>query len=574
MSEHWSLWQDWGRRGLALSRARWRVSLRALNTPPDLPRDLLPRLLRCAFIFAIVGFAWWRFSDNTADNDLWGHVLYGQRMLALGRIETHDPFSWTASHAPWLNHEVFAEIALGWVHLKAGSTGLWLLTVAIAAATITLVLREARRGQSGSGFFLVSFGLFAVSTNSLALGFSARPQLFTLLALAVLLGLLRRLQEGNRLALAAIPFLFFAWMNTHGGVLAGLVIVGIAAAIAVLQGATADAPLHRFFAIPATGTRLRLGSALLLALAGMLLVPHGLEMFRWLVGSVAYVRPEITEWRATPLDAAHATFFFVALLSFAAWIASRRARPAWEAAVLAVLLFMACRHQRHIPLFCLANLMFTPPHLHDALQRLRPRAANLVALFGRTGPRLVATAALFVAGGVAIAKSVSSPRESPWRIEVERDFFPCAALEFLRDNPLEGNLLVFFDWGQHAMWELPRNRVSFDGRLDTVYPRRVIEAHWRFYRGSPAGVGDPDLRSADFALLPRRSGGAGVLLMAGWKLVYSDPLALVLVREPRRHPSLEAFTHPVQRGLEAVQGREPFPEVPSALARPNRDATK
>lgn len=541
-----------------------------MNSPPASPRELTPRTLTLAFFFAVGAFAWWRFSDNTADNDLWGHVLYGQRMLAVGRVETVDPFSWTALGATWINHEVLAEIALGWVHRAGGATGLWLLTIGVAAATVTFALREAQRENPEPGFALTTCALLAISANSLALGFSARPQLFTLLAFPLLISLLRRIHRGQRASLFVVPLLFFIWINTHGGVLAGLVITGVAAAITLTQAVASRFIPDRFFCNPPPGAGVRFTFAFLLAGLGMLLIPHGPEMLRWLIASVAYVRPEITEWRATPFDAAHATFFFVAALSIVAWCLSRRERRAWEAATLAVLLIMACRHQRHIPLFCLTNLILTPPHLLDLFRRLRPRIANLVHAFESAGVRLIVSLALLAAGGVALAKSVSSPRQYPWRIEVERDVFPCAALSFLRSHPIDGNLLVFFDWGQHALWELPRNPVSFDGRLDTIYSRAVIEAHWKFYRGeeSAAQSSAPDLFSADIALLPTSSGGLHTLLTRGWTLVYTDPLASVLVREPKHYPSLGTLKLPVTGGLDAVQGREPFPDKPSALAKP------
>ncbi|HEX2851951.1 MAG TPA: hypothetical protein VHO24_01845 [Opitutaceae bacterium] len=539
-----------------------------MNTPPEPPRDFLQRVLCAAFVFAVAAFAWWRFSDNTADNDLWGHVLYGQRMIALGRAETVDPFSWTAAGVPWTNHEIAAELALGAVHRSGGATGLWLLTIAMALIVLVLAWREAHRGQAEAGLKFTTLALFAASTNSLALGFSARPQLFTLLGLVLLLGLLRRAFAGSRAAMLMIPPLLWAWMYTHGGVLVGLLITAVAAIVTGAQGIMSGQRMRRPFVAVPPGAGWRLLIAFLLAVGGLFSMPEGREMLRWLIGSVAYLRPEITEWRATPLDTEHLTFFFVALVSVIAWCASRRKRSAWEAAVLGLLLIMALRHQRHLPLFCLANLISTPPHLLDLLQRVRPHAANLIAAFQQKGFRAVATIALLAGGTIALAKSFAAPRVSPWRIEVERDDFPCAALEFLRAHPLEGRLLVFFDWGQQAMWELPHNRISFDGRLDTIYSRAVIEAHWKFYRGEESPAASPDLLSADIALLPARSGGVRLLQARGWSLVYADPLAEVLVREPRRHPSLATLALPVARGLEAVQGREPFPEKPSTLAHP------
>jgi hypothetical protein len=522
--------------------------------------------LPAAFVFAVAAFAWWRFSGNTADNDLWGHVLYGQRMLALGHLEKADPFSWTAPGAPWINHEVLAELTLGWVHRLAGGTGLWLLAMITAIITVALALRTGHNPAREPGLGLVQAALLAASTNGIALGFSARPQLFTLFALVLLLAQMQALDRGRRWPLFTLPLLTVVWINTHGGVLLALLLLLLAAAVTFLCQAFPGFPLRGFFSTPERNSWRRFNTALLLCGGAALVTPWGVHSVLWLFESIQYTRPEITEWRPTPFDPAHAAFWLVALLSLIAWLATRRERRAWAAASLALLLVMAWRHQRHIPLFCLANLVLTPPHLLDLLRRLQPRAASLVAAFQTAGVRLAAALLLLAAGGAALAASVGSPKQHPWTIEVERDQFPCAALRFLQAHPVEGNLLVFFDWGQQAMWALPRNPVSFDGRLDTIYPRAVIEAHWRFYRGESFDPAALDLRRADVALLPTGSGGVTVLLTAGWTLAYKDPLACVLVRTPAQHPSLAGLVFPVRAGLPAVQGREPFPHEPSARA--------
>ncbi|MDB6095362.1 MAG: hypothetical protein JWM32_2924 [Verrucomicrobia bacterium] len=529
------------------------------------PRSLSLTPLSIAFAFAVAGFAWWRFSDNTADNDLWGHVLYGQRMLALGHLERVDPFSWTAGAAPWINHEVLAEIALGWTHRVAGPVGLWVFALVMSAATIACALWEAWREDRRPGSGFVVLGLFAVSTNGIALGFSVRPQLFTMLALVLLLAQMRRLAAERLWPLLTLPPMFLVWINTHGGVLAGLLLlVTAAAASAVPPGWLKRAAANRSSTIP----RNFLG-AFALCLVASLFTPWGAESLRWLVASVGYARPEITEWRPTPFTPAFATFWLVAALSVASWLLSRRDRRTWEGAILVVLLAMACKHQRHVPLFCLANLVLTAPHLFESLQRLREPSARLLDLFRRSSVRAGCTVLLLSATVAALIASGRPPRERPWEIEVERDQFPCAALGFLKAHPLDGNLLVFFDWGQQAMWELPRNRVSFDGRFDTVYPRALIDAHWKFYRGETIDRSVLDLNRADFALLPTTSGGATQLLSLGWTEIYVDPLATILVRQLSAQSSLRQLVLPIKAGLPAVKGREIFPRTPSSLAHPS-----
>jgi hypothetical protein len=390
-----------------------------------------------------------------------------------------------------------------------------------------------------------------------------------MLGLALLLRQMVALAEGRRWPFFAMPALMLVWVNAHGGVLAGLLLLGVATVTTAGQRLVPGGLLRRGFEPAPRSLWRHFFVVFALSLLAALATPWGFEGLRWLVESVRYVRPEITEWRPTPFDFSHATFWATGLLSSFAWIASRRGRPAWAAAVLVVLFAMACRHQRHIPLFCLANLALTPTHLLDAFRRLRAPTTGLrTALRSRTGS-FAAIAGLLALGATAVAASFLPPRQRPWTIEVERDQFPCAALEFLKAHPLRGNLLVFFDWGQQAMWELPENRVSFDGRLDTIYSRTVIEAHWKFYRGIVPAPAVLNLSRADVALLPSSSPSVNTLRSLAWTPVYRDPLATILVRDARQHGSVASLVLPVVAGDEAVRGREPFPRGPSLLAHPD-----
>ena len=136
-----------------------------------------------------------------------------------------------------------------------------------------------------------------------------------------------------------------------------------------------------------------------------------------------------------------------------------------------------------------------------------------------------------------------------------------AALDFIRANELDGNLLVFFDWGEMCIWELPQSPVSIDGRLDTCYPREVISAHWKFYNNEPFDQNILNLEKADFALLPANVAGAFALAKKpGWKAVYFDGLAVVLVRNVERFPKLFGKKLPIEGEKAASMGREPFPD--------------
>ncbi|HEY4300231.1 MAG TPA: hypothetical protein VGM73_05125 [Candidatus Didemnitutus sp.] len=527
---------------------------------------------RWGLVAAVAAFAWLRFSDNIADNDLWGHVLYGERNLAAGAIERTDPFSWTATGQPWINHEVLAEIALGGAHRVGGATGLWLLMIALSAATVLWALRQGAAGDTDQRWAAVL--LLGASVNFIALGCAARPQLFTLLALVALFSALRGFFGGRLAAGSMLPPLFALWANAHGGFLAGLLVLVVAAvseiALLVVPRLAGAIP----FAPPSWRPGwMRIAATTVISILAVALNPWGLGLLRWTIASVALARPHITEWQPMALNAGNAAFFIVLVLSAAGWIVSRRPRRLWEAAALALLAAMAVASRRHAPLFGLANLILTPRHLADAFDRIRGRIASLRRLAVQPAFQWVTGIALAAAAISSVRASMAAPREHPWSIEVPRDEYPVAAIAFIRAQHLNGNMLTFFDWGQQVIWELPDNPVSFDGRLDTVYSPEIMEAHWALSAGqriTPA----LHLERARVALLPTESGGIDLLRAAGWKLLYRDPLASVLVPGRAASPGHAADIPPVFLGAPAVSGRVLFPNAPPALADPRRRANR
>ena len=145
-------------------------------------------------------------------------------------------------------------------------------------------------------------------------------------------------------------------------------------------------------------------------------------------------------------------------------------------------------------------------------------------------------------------------------MEVPRSQYPVAAINFIQQHDLRGNLLVFFDWGEMCFWNLTNSSVSIDGRLDSVYSPAVIAAHWNLYNGEPFDTNALNLARADFALLPSNLAGAHALAKNdGWQAAYFDNLAVVLVKDPKQFPELAGLKQPIQGPASATEGRDPFP---------------
>ncbi len=526
-------------------------------------------LLHWFFCAWVLSLAFYNFSENTADPDLWGHTLFGQEMIANRALHKTEPYSWTANHGPWINHEVLAEVALGASHLLLGGTGLWLLTLVTGFATFGLALGLGLQKLEGSSRAF-AWAIAALAVVEIAFGFAARPQIFTALFLAVLIWLLRRIHDGKLVWAVALPFLFLLWINTHGGALAGIVLLFGAAGATTLQhlwsqrskaGASASSP--KLLAI--------LWVVFGLSLAALFANPWGAELIRWLIGSVSWYRPEIQEWNPPQLGWDHGPMFILVAITAIALLFSRRKKALWEVGFCVVLAIIALRSVRHTPLFSIAALAILPPHLADVLFRFREHFERLHDSFSRTSVQRLASFVLAIASAATLYASVTIRKEHPFTMEAPRNQYPVTAVKFIHENEIHGNMLAFFDWGEMVLWELPECSPSIDGRLDTCYTRKVISAHWNFYNGEPVDQAALDFSRADLALLPATLvGSANLAKMPGWKAVYADPLAVVLVRNIERFPKLTGRNLPVIESERVLSGREPFPKLNPRLAAKQR----
>jgi hypothetical protein len=507
--------------------------------------------LRLAFCALVAFLAVFQFSENTADPDLWGHIIFGRQILHSGAIPKREIYSWTAQGQPWINHEWLAELALAGAHQAGGGSGVLLLKMAIGLLTFALCLRMGGADLLWPDRY-AAWAVGALAVVEISYGFAARPQIFTALFLVFELMLLRRIHNGARLWALALPVLFVFWINAHGGALVGFALLGLTAV------ATSAQALRR---VTSRQTILTLWLAVVVCAAALFCNPWQGGLLRWLVGSMLWMRPEIQEWNPTPLGWDHAALFVLIALGIFAWGFSWRPKTWWEPAACAFFALLGLRAARNAPLYAIVALALTPPHLVNAPVRFRGSFAGLAeAASDPVKQKFTALLCCLGAAGAGIA-TFTLHKEHPLTMEVPRGQYPAGAMDFMRKNEMWGRLLVFFDWGEEVIFELPQCPPSIDGRLDTCYSRELIDAHWQFYNGEPYDQKVLHSDEADLALLPRNLAGTFELAKhPGWKVVYLDGLAAILARDPARFPALGQFNLPVTGPAVATQGRAAFPD--------------
>jgi hypothetical protein len=92
-----------------------------------------------------------------------------------------------------------------------------------------------------------------------------------------------------------------------------------------------------------------------------------------------------------------------------------------------------------------------------------------------------------------------------WQVRLDAASLPePEAVALLNQQPAGKRILVWFNWGEYAIWHLsPRMQVSIDGRRETVYSDALQTRHFDFYFDRRGGATLPTELQADYIWVPR-----------------------------------------------------------------------
>jgi len=511
---------------------------------------------------------------NLVDPDLWGHLLYGQELLAEQQLPRTATHTFTAVGHPWINHESLAELALALGYRHLGTYGLLVAKCLLGMSILgAMVWIAARRGVHP----FLAWALMLLVAANLQAFFPLRPQLLSFALCAMVLVLLDRAFAGWQTQrkvhwglLWLAPPLFAVWVNSHGGFVAGLCIVGAYLAGRMLELLVSGGR-------SAWPTMLKIAAVGLACLAATLINPYGLEMHRWLIASLGSPRPEITEWAAPKLsDPIFAPLVALLAVAAASWLGTQKRRDWVQIAIVALVAWQACLHLRHIAFLALLCGFWLPEHLQSALARLRPAKSGATGLPTiMLAPWLRRSAVLALSVGIGLQSLALAGRLTD--LPVYRSAFPVDAVQFMVDHHLNGKLVACFNWSQYAVAALqPEVQVGFDGRFRTCYPQQVVDMHFDFLLGEFGGKRFRSLDSGpldgtrvldycqpDLVLVERRyKTPVGIMRAAStgenrrWVLLFRDRIAELWGRRDRYDDPASPHYFPVASRLQDPRPRD------------------
>ena len=470
-------------------------------------------------------------SGQSTDTDLWGHLRFGQAMIAQHHLILKDPYSYTVYGGAWSNHEWLTEVVMAAAYNALGVAGLKLWKLACVAATILCMiagLAETRASDTAQ------LNTLTVAAIAMMPQMEYRPQLFTFVLFAATLALLARDNYRGRAPLWPVLPLMVVWANLHGGFIMGPALLAIYAATAVAGDVASGAGRGRAW---------RLGGLTAGATLATMVTPYGRDTWSPVLHALRnpMTRVAVTDWqpllfamlrqwRAQPAGIIYMLCAVALMVALAVTVGlERKGGDAPLVAIAGVMCASAFVAVRNLPLAVIACAPPVARHGSLLFARLRERAAAVSGEKIAEPPARSATSP-WLAGAIAVVLAVHGGIISA-RLRMDKPY-PAGAVGFMRTHGLQGNILGDFGWGEYLIWHMaPGSKVFIDGRYDTVYSFALIDRYLDFYFDRPGGAAVLSAYPHDFVLIPPRARAYGLMMrQADWKKIYGDADSALFAR--------------------------------------------
>ena len=454
---------------------------------------------------------------SLTNSDFWWHLSTGFGILQSHALPHNGWFS-QSSALPWMAsswlYDVLVAAGFRWLDLR-----FLLLLGVFAKFALAIVVFRLAGGTRGR--FWIAVGLSAIAQYVLG-QMPPLPVLCSVMALAIELALLFDFRRGGRIgSLYFLPPLFLVWANVDPLFVDGILVLVLFAAVCVVEsrGITWIATPQDH--VPVS----RVGGVTALCLIATFVTPYGWNAFGvfW-SGATSAANSYFADFQSlrfrTPQD------YVLMLLAMAAFLALGvgRSRDLFAIGLLVLSTMAAFHSQRDNWLLVLAAISVIANADTEETTSPEPRAAS----DEQRAAFLTATAVSIVLL-VAFAM-MRMPSRDELRATVS-EHYPVAAADYIRTNHLPTPLFNAYPWGGFLTWYLPEYPVAIDGRTDLYGPDFNIQfakvANFQAHYSTFA-----PLNEAGTILLDKSSPmGKALPNVRGFKTIYSDNVAVVLIRE-------------------------------------------
>jgi hypothetical protein len=476
-------------------------------------------LLAGLFSYAFV-YQFYYASALLRDGDVYWHIAAGRWMVEHGVVPGVDPFSHTMRGAAWTAHEWLSELILASAHQWGGWTLVVALTAVAFSATIALLTRALLRTLEP-----VYAVLFAVMATAMTIGHVlARPHILAMPIMMVWVIELVRASDGRRAPAWWLLPLMTVWANMHGGFT-----LGIALALAFSAEAA-----HAAWGTQHFGRTIRdWGVFTALVVLFSLFTPHGAGgiLFTWQVMvESTYAMSRIDEWVSPNFQSLQPLEIW--LLGGLAVVMYQGLRlPLVRLILVLGLMHLSLKHVRNIELAgLLAPLFVAAPFAAQWSRRSQVAGQQAGGLdrFFHSLSQPAGSLTILASVVLVIAIPLGSARLRP--IQLPETAVPAIALDAAERAGIKGPVLNSYEWGGYLAYS--GIAPFIDGRSDMYGDKFLQEYIEALQLAKPDGL-EKLIARYDITWTLLRPGTPAIALLnrlPGWRVVYSDPTAVVHAR--------------------------------------------
>ncbi|HEY1444582.1 MAG TPA: hypothetical protein VGF51_06765 [Acidimicrobiales bacterium] len=404
-----------------------------------------PRVIELVGIAAGIGIIAVVALGYQLSNDVFWQMASGQWMLAHHSVMGLDPFSYTEAHRRWVTDEWGSSVALAGLSKLVGSAAYPLYAIVLGGLCLFVTAAYARAlgargGRVAAIVIVLALGISGVLAGDRGLDFS-------LVWLPLELLLLTKARRDPRW-LWCLPLLSVVWVNTHGSILIGLIVLGVELGWSLVP----ERIVGRIGGVrqsPHTGP---LALALIGSLAASFITPYGPGLLAYDIGVSmnGQIGQYINEWNSPDFHSVMVVLAYCVPLAVMVAVARTKRFPLLEGTLAAVFFVEALRTQR------LAIYLMVVAAGLAATLTMRPA-------WGTTARRVAVAFYAVLAIALLAQPSVPAGSISPT--------LPAQAFNYLETHP--GRVVTEYTWGDYS---IARHRATFaDGRTDLFEGKVLTE---------------------------------------------------------------------------------------------------
>jgi hypothetical protein len=472
------------------------------------------------------------------DSDMWWHLRAGEISWTTMKPVLDGAFSITRSGQYWLNHSWLSEVVMFLLYKWGGLLALGGMVAVLAVLSAAFVYIQMEGPDLLKAFIMI------LSSAVVALVWSPRPEMASLVLMAVVGYLLYLFKWKKRNYLWLLPVIFILWGNLHGGYALGFILIGLMIAGEILNhilGFDNDETLNW----KNIGW---LGMWSGISVLALLVNPNGVHI--WLapfqtVGVNALQR-YVQEWASPDFhDIAQQPFLWLLFLLLTSVGLSGRRLDATDLLTVICFGYLAFVARRNFGPFAITAAPVVSRHLGTALSGWWARInipGSLVAKFksgaeskgSGSGLQFIRLQKFINLGLVAflafVAFSklyvVNLPAFTDKTMEAD---YPVQAVEWLDTHHPQGNMLSEYNWGGYLSWFARDYPVFVDGRTD-LFGDEIINQWIQVIQGSQGWQAVLDKWNVRLILVQTDRPIVRLLGQNGWKQLYKDDQSIVFSR--------------------------------------------